>query len=218
VDRGPISRKPVAARRRRNPRGQGERLRGELIEAAARLLATPSPEEPLSLRAVAREVGVAPQSVYLHFADKGQLVWALIEERFRELQQILDTAAATADGPVAKIRARCRAYCDYGLRNPGHYKLLFEARATNQLEPPGYAGTPGATAFEEFVRAVQRCMDAGEAPRDNPFVVATSLWCGLHGIVTLREGKPGFPWPPVDALIDRMLQGLVGVKQDLLRW
>jgi hypothetical protein len=55
-------------------------------------------------------------------------------------------------------------------------------------------------------------MDAGEAPRDNPFVVATSLWCGLHGIVALRKGKPGFPWHPVDDLIDPMLRGLAEVK------
>jgi AcrR family transcriptional regulator len=198
--------------RSRNPRGQGERLREELIAAAARLLATPSQEEPLSLRAVAREAGVAPQSVYLHFATKGQLVWALIDERFGELQEIMDAADAAAEGPVAKLRARCLAYCAFGLTNPGHYTLLFEARATNQLDPPGYAGSPGAAVFGEFARAVRGVMDAGLAPRDDPMVVATVLWAGLHGIVDLRLGKPGFPWPPVDALVDRLLTGLVGVR------
>jgi AcrR family transcriptional regulator len=150
--------------------------------------------------------------VYRHFADKGQLVWALIAERFGELQRFLDAADAVADGPMAKLRARCLAYCDFGLRHSGHYKLLFEARATNQLEPPGYAGSPGAAVFEDFVRAVRRCMESGLAPRDNPAVVATSLWAGLHGIVDLRVGKPGFPWPPVEDLVDRMLRGLVGVE------
>jgi AcrR family transcriptional regulator len=201
--------------RSRNPRGQGERLRGELIAAAARLLATPSPEEPLSLRAVAREAGVAPQSVYLHFATKGQLVRALIEERFGELQQIMDVADARVEEPVAKLRARCRAYCAFGLRHPGHYKLLFESRATGQLEPPVYAGSPGAEVFGGFVRVVQRCMDAGTAPQDDPAAVATSLWAGLHGIVALRLGKPGFPWPSVDDLVDRMIRGVVRAKPEV---
>ena len=54
--------------RQRNPRGQGERLRDDIIEAASRLLADPA-APPLTLRAVAREVGVAATSVYLHFDE-----------------------------------------------------------------------------------------------------------------------------------------------------
>jgi hypothetical protein len=65
--------------------GEGGRLREQLIEAASRLLAAPVVEEPLSLRAVACEVGVVPPSVYLHFSDKTQLVQAVIERRFDEL-------------------------------------------------------------------------------------------------------------------------------------
>jgi AcrR family transcriptional regulator len=213
MDTDDKARGPAGSGRRRNPRGQGERLRTELIEAAARLLATPSLEEPLSLRAVARESRVAPQSVYLHFATKGQLVGTLIQERFGELQQIMDAADAAAESPIGKLRARCRAYCDFGLRNPGHYQLLFEARATNQLEPPGYEGSPGAAVFGCLVDGVRQCMDLGLATKDDPAVVATALWAGLHGIVDLRLGKPGFPWPPIDALVDRMLRGLVGIVQ-----
>jgi hypothetical protein len=68
--------------------------------------------------------------------------------------------------------------------------------------------------FGDFVRAVRRCVDAGLAPHDDPAVVATVLWAGLHGIVDLRLGKPGFPWPPVEALVDRTLRGLVGVEPE----
>jgi AcrR family transcriptional regulator len=157
---------------------------------------------------------VAPQSVYLHFADKGQLVRALIEERFGELKRVADAADFAAGDPVAKLRARCLAYCEFGLRKPGHYKLLFESRATGQLEPPVFAGSPGEDTFRDFVLAVQRCMDAGAAPRDDAAAVATSLWAGLHGIVALRLSKPGSPWQPVESLVDRMLRGLVGVAPD----
>src|SRR5260370_20414356 len=47
--------------RQRNPRGQGERLRDDIIEAASRLLADPA-APPLTLRGVARAEGVAPTS------------------------------------------------------------------------------------------------------------------------------------------------------------
>ena len=48
--------------RSRNRRGEGHQLREELIEAASELLARGTSEEALSLRAVAREVGIAPTS------------------------------------------------------------------------------------------------------------------------------------------------------------
>src|SRR5215468_10258242 len=77
------------APRQRNPRGQGERLRDDIIEAASRLLADPA-APPLTLRAVAREVGVAATSVYLHFDDIESLFLAVIDRRFSELVRVQD--------------------------------------------------------------------------------------------------------------------------------
>jgi AcrR family transcriptional regulator len=71
--------------RKRNPRGQGERLRDDIIEAASRLLADPA-APPLTLRAVAREVGVAATSVYLHFDSIDTLTLAF--------QQLIERVAA----------------------------------------------------------------------------------------------------------------------------
>jgi AcrR family transcriptional regulator len=65
--------------RRRNPRGQGDRLRADIIEAASRLLADPA-APPLTLRGVARAAGVAATSVYLHFADTDELVLAVADQ------------------------------------------------------------------------------------------------------------------------------------------
>jgi AcrR family transcriptional regulator len=56
--------------RTRNPWGQGERLRAEILQAAARLLSELGGEQGLSIRGVARAVGIAPASMYKHFADK----------------------------------------------------------------------------------------------------------------------------------------------------
>jgi AcrR family transcriptional regulator len=209
-----VDRPRKVASRAPNRRGEGELLREQLIEAASRLLAAPVVEEPLSLRAVAREVGVVPQSVYLHFSDKTQLVRAVIQRRFAELSRILQAAessASDAAGATGKLRARCLAYCHFGLESPGHYALLFETRATGQMGIR-FEGSPGAQTFDHFVTAVQRCMDAGAAPGNDAFAITTSLWTGLHGVVSLRLSKPGFPWPPLENLVDRLLTGVVGVE------
>ena len=206
---------PAAARkvasRAPNRRGEGDLLREQLIEAASRLLAAPIIEEPLSLRAVAREVGVVPQSVYLHFADKTQLVRAVIERRFTELDRQMQAAEDSADRPVDKLRARWFAYCRFGLEYPGHYALLFETRATGQIGS-GYEGSPGAASFDLLAKTVQRCLKARRTPQPDAFFLTTSLWTGLHGIVSLRLSKPGFPWPPVEDMVDQLLNTLPGVK------
>jgi AcrR family transcriptional regulator len=70
----------------------------------------------------------------------------------------------------------------------------------------------GAAVFEHMQAAVQRCLDAGAARPGDAFRIATSLWIGLHGVVSLRLSKPGFPWPPVEELVDQILSGLLGLE------
>jgi AcrR family transcriptional regulator len=62
---------PPAGPRRPNARGQGERLREEIISAAAQMLGDLADDEALSLRAVARAVSISPTSVYLYFPGCG---------------------------------------------------------------------------------------------------------------------------------------------------
>src|ERR1019366_6245603 len=65
-----ISATSSAGPRRPNARGQGERLREEIISAAVQMLDDLADDEALSLRAVARAVSISPTSVYLYFPDQ----------------------------------------------------------------------------------------------------------------------------------------------------
>jgi AcrR family transcriptional regulator len=181
-------------------------LRTEIIDAATRLLASGGEDEPLSLRAVAREIGVAPQSVYLQFQTKSELLMAVVEMFFAELQRHIDKAKAPLADARARLRAHCLAYCDYGLSSPGHYKLLFESRLTRQLGI-GYQGSPGSRVFESFLGAVRHCVSP-QASAPEMFREAVVLWAELHGMVSLRSSKPGFPWPPAETMVDRVLEAL----------
>src|SRR5437879_767518 len=99
-----------AARRRPNARGQGERLREEIVSAAVRMLDELADDQALSLRAVAREVSIAATSIYLHFPDRDALVLAAMRRCHEELVQAVDKAeAAHEDDPAAQLRARILA-------------------------------------------------------------------------------------------------------------
>ena len=89
-----------------------------------RLLETISGEEALSLRAVARQAGVAPQSVYLHFADRRELMSAVYAARFGELSAEL--ASAAADSPRARVTALARVYLDFAENHQAVYDAIFQ--------------------------------------------------------------------------------------------
>jgi AcrR family transcriptional regulator len=203
-----------AAGRARNRRGEGDRLRRDLLDAAERLMEERGSHEALSLRAVAREVGIATTSVYLHFADRTQLLIAIYKERFVELAAFLEEAMADAAGPAERLRACCLAYERFAAERPNTYRVMFEVTGTQLDAPAGMSREerPGVEAFDTFQRCLSAVMDADLAPRADLFLVTTCLIAALHGLVTLRINRPSFPWPPADVLVDHLLAGQVGLR------
>lgn len=204
---------PAVKERRRNRRGEGTRLRAELLEAAARLLEVTGDAHALTLAAVAREAGIAAPSIYRHFAGRDQLIEAVVADRFERLDHALLEAMAEANGPAEALRACCAAYCRFGLDHPGHYQILFSARLA--LDTPRPGDRPGERVFGRLVTAVQSCIDASAARQADASMMAVSIWVALHGIVSLRTSRPYHPWPPVDTLVSAALSGQAGLVETI---
>src|SRR6202167_6403541 len=94
----------AAGRRRPNARGQGERLREEILSAPVQMLGDLAYEEALSLRAVARAVSISPTSVYLYFPDRDALVAAAMERCHAEMLRAADEAEAAHQDPALGLR------------------------------------------------------------------------------------------------------------------
>ncbi|MEW9547301.1 TetR/AcrR family transcriptional regulator [Nonomuraea sp. NPDC050783] len=193
--------------RGRNPRGQGERLREEIVTATVRLLDELGDDQALSMRAVARAVGVAATSVYIHFADRDALVLAALERFHGDLVRAVDGAEEGAADPVGKLRARVLVLGAWVHEHPGLYKVLHESTLNQRA----------AMAFkqelaERTTAAVRRCMDAGLAPADDAAAVSLDLRAAVHGAVSMRVNQPDLPWPPLAEQVDRFLAKLVGVR------
>ena len=206
---------PVRAPRQRNPRGGGDRLRTEIIEAATRLLAQLGEDEPFSLRAVAKAADIAPPSVYLHFPDKTALILAVLDKLFAQLATARDeaeqAAAEAGGGAWERLLARSLAYVQFGLERPGHYKVLYEGRAIPRLDDPRVAaiGQPMLDRTAELIREIlarRRAKPAADAQR-----LALLLWACLHGVVSLQINKPTIDWPSIDELTEQMTRALVGM-------
>ena len=201
---------PRPSRRPRARKGEGHRLRAELVAAASDLLAEVGDPNLLSMRAVAAAVGVTPPSIYRHFADKQALLLAVLTERWAKMHRILVGAAGESDDPFDALRRFCLAYVRFAEERPGHYRVLFSAAApAGVTEDP--ASHPGAPTFLALVELVQACLDAGAEPqpgRDSWFL-ALQVWLSGHGLVDLRIGQRfPFPWPPGELLLDAVLADL----------
>ncbi len=201
------------ARRRartRNPRGQGDRLRDELIAAASELIEESGDASAVTLRGVAKRVGIAAPSIYRHFPDAEHLLVAVFDRAFAEFAAKRDERRAEAPDAGAALLAGCRAYCEFATSHPGPYRFMF-----SQASPAdGSRSVVGAAAFDALVAGIRRCQQAGLAQTmDDASLLAAQVWAALHGLVLLRLNAPNFPWPaPLEQMVDLAVSRLVGLS------
>lgn len=224
--------------RKRNRRGDGGRLREEIVAAATELADRAPSDGPLSLRAVARQVGVSAPSLYDHFADLAEILDAVADRGFTMLTETVTAAAVGNDDPRQALSTGCRAYLRFATEHPGLYATMFATPCLKKPteQPPPEAGwqperPTAATAFDVLRRAIER---GTTGPRDavepgittgpgtsgpasvTPLDVqqdtrtaALAVWVALHGIATLHL-DPALPHP--DHLVDVVLQRLVDAR------
>ena len=186
--------------RARNPRGEGDRLRADLLDAAAELIAEHRSVDRVSLRAVAAAAGVSPMAVYNHFDDKADLMVAAVEHCWDEFQQALAEAYLAAATPFDQLRDAGGAYVRFALEHPGKYRVLF----SDPADLPERPEPVGLSAFDQLIGVVAEILTARDDDRD-PTFVAVQVHTWIHGIVTLLGCHPEGPWPAVEELLDDLV-------------
>jgi AcrR family transcriptional regulator len=164
--------------------------------------------ESLSLRAVAREVGVTAPAIYRHFPSRNHLVARLVTDAFTVFgdAQLAARDAVPADDPVARLRRMGLAYRDWALDHPHHYRLIFTT-VVPWSEPPDPEIAPaGMRAMAPLVGELDALRRAGRLRADalpgyaHPaveewdgptfegpaFTAALIIWARLHGLVALE--------------------------------
>jgi AcrR family transcriptional regulator len=193
-------------RRGRNPRGEGERLRATLLEAAAELIAETENPDDVSVRAVTRRAGVSPTALYLHFENREELFIAVSEACFAELGEVMCAAGEGAgDDPRAQLVAMGHAYLRFARERPGHYAVLFQRHITPEPEDDEESKI-GMGVFEGLVEVVRRCGVAEEDVFDSGVL----LWMALHGRAAVTSAMPAFPFPDEDRYVELLAERVIG--------
>ncbi len=151
-------------------------LRAALVDAGLALLAERD-VEGLSLREMARTVGVSATAVYRHFPDKTALMTALAREGVERLAASQHLASDQAGGGVAGFAATGRAYVRFALAHPALFRLIFASSAL--------ARSSGETEALRFLRANAAANLPDGAKEDQVEVGAIQAWALVHGLATL---------------------------------
>jgi AcrR family transcriptional regulator len=159
-------------------------LRQALIQGAIALISEKDVGS-VSLREVARQVGVSHAAPYRHFADKEAMLAAVAEEGFRGLRDAMQAQVdAHPDQPLQQFNATGQAYVDWGLDHPAHYQVMFGGTQGNPATYPTLYETAGQ-AFQVLVDAIVRSQLAGKIQPGDPKQMANVAWAMVHGVVML---------------------------------
>lgn len=178
-------------KRKKNQQGEGLKLKGELIEAAMRIL-DQSPDVKLSLRMVAREAGVSAPAVYSHFATADALLSEIVYECWRQMAEEIASAAASAKDadPFDRFKARMAAYVHYAMDRPSRYQSLFSLQALDQDKIMRGPLQPVYREVRESIREMTASGMTMPAPDEmSSVIIALSL---AHGRIALARLWPSW--------------------------
>ncbi|MFC5884135.1 TetR/AcrR family transcriptional regulator [Kitasatospora sp. CM 4170] len=202
----------------RGSTGRRERLRAEttaeIKSAALELMATGGPDA-ITLRAIAREMGMTANAIYGYFATRDELVTTLINDVYTALADAVDAAweSSAAAHPAVRISAWAHAFRAWALTNPEGFRLVYGDPVPGYRAPEGGAAPDAARrtctglaalAAAAWPHARQHYADSDFAWSDfDPglldkirpafpdlppagVALALRLWGHLHGLVSLE--------------------------------
>ncbi len=192
-------------RRRRAPRGSGDLLRDEILDAATELLLDTGHAKAVSIRSVADRVGVTPPSIYLHFQDKHALLDAVCGRYFEKLDDEMQRVSAAQSSNVEVLRAQGLAYIRFATETPELYRIatMGEWRSDSDVD-----AALASSAFAHMRATVQALIDEGTFPAGDASDIALELWSAAHGVASLLIAKPHLPFGDVEAFADRVLRAV----------
>jgi AcrR family transcriptional regulator len=153
-----------------------------LTNAAIKRIAAQGVEK-LSLRAVARDIGVSQTAPYRHFKDKNHLLAAIAKQGF-EMLTALKASSCSEMGTLQEIINGGIQYVKFAIANPERYQLMFGSKLDNSCDYEGLKEARAAS-FNVVIEQIERGKASGVLINEDSDILAKSCWTTAHGISSL---------------------------------
>lgn len=194
----------------RSVRGQGHRLRDEILSAAIARMAAGEEASDISVRQIAADVGKTVPSLYQHFTSKTDLLIAASARALDDMATLVSEQMEASADVDTRLRRRAHAFVDFAVAHPVPYRLLF---MTPSMQPDSRSSLDimmSSVGFNALVADLTQARADGHMVDRDPTGVAIVLWAALHGVASLLIAHPHLDWPPdlLDQVLDQNAAGL----------
>lgn len=184
-------------------------LASAFMDAAIKRIAQEGVDK-LSLRAVARDIGVSQTALYRHFDDKTHLLTLLAQQGFSRLAQVsFDAANQHKQDTFSAIMALGMAYIDFAQQHPEHYRLMFGGTIQRDCMDDALLKT-SISSFDVILDLVQLGLERKDLIPLEPKLLARSCWAKVHGIATLLID--GFYSDNTAEQLEALLRGMLWIN------
>lgn len=160
----------------------------EIASAALRLLERDGPDA-VTMREVAKSVGITPMAIYHHFPNRDALLKTVTDAEFDKLRSRIEEIRLHGRArPQVQLNEMLESYVEYALSQPKLFDYVFSRpRPDARRFPMDFEArrSPTLTPIADTVAAAMR---AGELKKDDVWEVTLALWAHLHGYLALYLG------------------------------
>jgi AcrR family transcriptional regulator len=175
-----------------------ERARAELtreIKEEARRQLVAAGGGGLSLRAVARELGMVSSALYRYYPSRDDLLTALIIDAYDALGDVAEQAVAGAGPARERWVAACHAIRDWARSNPHEYALIYGSPVPGYRAPEATIG-PASRVPLAFVGVVRGAMSTGELTAPGEALPVAGALAGQAAALSAALSRPAAPPEP----------------------
>jgi AcrR family transcriptional regulator len=192
-----------------------------LVEATIKLLAEHGPSA-IKVRTVASEAGMSTMVVYSHFGGIPELIRAVVDRGFFEMEKAFADVPNT-DDPIFDRFMLALTSREIARANPHLYDLMFglSTRSTYRPTPDKDVRRSGHSpafqaAYAHLADACSRLVASGRVEAQDSQVVAAALWSYVHGYITLELGDhfSRFDDPPARIMLPMGVTFSVGLGDE----
>ena len=180
--------------------------RDEIVDRAIEVVEA-SGWEALSLRALARDIGVTAPALYEYINSKDDLLRSVAQAGYAALGERWESIGGT---PIERLRETGRSYVAFAVERPELFKLMFQYAPAAITGGVDYEHPAATRLFEEGLDDIRKAIADGDLADADPVELGVSLWAAAHGVATVLLMAPDLQddlWL-ADRVLDAVLAGL----------